>query len=246
MELLNFTDFSNKVARNLKVVISPTSFFTYPKDLHQHHILSYSQEGEDRVLARYFEDKNDGFYIDVGAHHPQRFSNTYYFYLRGWCGINIDAMPGCMEIFNKIRSKDINLEVAISNIEQELKYYEFNEPALNGFSRGLSEERDKLENYQIIATHIIKTRQISQILDEYLPVNREIDFLSVDVEGLDLEVLQSNNWDKYRPKLVLAESLSTKSVEDLLGSEICRYMTSKGYYLHSKLCNTTIFSRLDE
>jgi len=246
MKLLDFGDFSNKVARNLKVVISPSSFFTYSKDLHQYHTLSYSQEGEDQVLARYFEDKKDGFYVDVGAHHPQRFSNTYYFYLRGWCGINVDAMPGCMRIFNKIRSKDINLEVAISNIEQELTYYEFNEPALNSFSRKLSEERDKIANYQIIATHTIKTRQISQILDEYLPVDRKIDFLSVDVEDLDLEVLQSNNWDKYRPKLVLAESLSTRSVEDLLESDICKYMTSKKYCLYSKLFNTTIFSRVDE
>jgi len=243
VKLLNF---GSKVARNLKISLSPTSFFTYPRDLHQHHILSYSQEGEDRVLARYFGDRNNGFYVDVGAHHPQRFSNTYYFYLRGWRGINIDAMPGSMGIFNKMRPEDTNLEVAISNVEQELTYYEFNELALNGFSKELAKERDGLRDYRIVATHVIKTRQISEILDEHLPVNQEIDFLSVDVEGLDLEVLQSNNWDKYRPQLILAESLSTNSIEDLSESDICRYITSKGYRLVSKLFYTTIFSRLDE
>jgi FkbM family methyltransferase len=244
---MKLLDFSAKVARNLKISLSPASFFAYSKDLHQHHILSYSQEGEDRVLAKYFGDeKNNGFYIDIGAHHPQRFSNTYYFYLRGWRGINIDAMPGSMEIFKKIRSEDINLEVAISDVEQDLTYYEFNELALNGFSKELAELRHGSNGYRVVAKYAIKTHQISEILDEYLPVNQEIDFLSVDVEGLDLEVLQSNDWDRYRPQLVLAESLSTSEcIEDLSSSEICRYMTSKGYRLYSKLCNTTIFTKVD-
>ena len=58
---------------------------------------SFSQEGEDLVLARIFEGKKNGFYVDIGAHHPTRFSNTHYFYRRGWSGINIDAMPGSMK-----------------------------------------------------------------------------------------------------------------------------------------------------
>lgn len=246
MKNFDFNNFSNKLIKNLKISLSPTSFLAYPKDLYLHHALSFSQEGEDRLLSRFFEDKNKGFYIDVGAHHPQWLSNTYYFYLKGWSGINIDAMPGCMNSFDKIRSKDINLEMAISNVEQELTYYEFNEPALNGFDKILSEERDKLEKYQITATHTIKTYQLSKILDKYLPVDQEIDFLSVDVEGLDLQVLQSNNWDKYRPKLVMAESLVTESIIDFLESDMCQYMASKGYSLYSKLFRTIIFSRLDK
>jgi hypothetical protein len=72
---------------------------------------SWSQEGEDLILARIFGDKPDGFYVDVGAHHPKRFSNTYYFYRRGWRGINIDAMPGSMLAFNRLRPSDINIEL---------------------------------------------------------------------------------------------------------------------------------------
>lgn len=242
---MRLIDFRNKIVRNLKFVISPTSYFKYPKDLHQHHLLSYSQEGEDRVLSKYFERESNGFYIDVGAHHPQRFSNTYYFYMKGWRGINIDAMPGCMDIFNKIRPLDTNLEIAVSNVEQELLYHEFNESALNGFSEELAKERNGLENYRIIATRKIITRRLTDILDEFLPVGQKVNFLSVDVEGLDLEVLQSNDWDKYRPQLVLAESLLSKSIEDLSSSDMCRYMTSKGYYLHSKLFYTSIFSKID-
>ena len=94
---------------------------------------SWSQEGEDMVLRRIFEKKN-GFYVDVGAHHPIRFSNTYFFYRIGWSGINIDAMPGSMQAFKKSRVRDINLELGVSNHNANLDYYIFNDTALNTFS----------------------------------------------------------------------------------------------------------------
>jgi FkbM family methyltransferase len=219
------------------------TFFMYPKRLCQYHDLSFAQEGEDRVLSRFFEGKGNGFYIDVGAHHPQRFSNTYYFYLCGWRGINIDPMPGRMQVFNEIRPDDINLEIAVSDIGEILTYYEFNETALNGFSKKLATERDGLHSYKIVASYPIQTRRLDEILDEYLPDGQEIDFLSVDVEGLDLQVLKSNDWNKYRPDIVLAESLSTDSIDDLLHSDVCAYMSSCGYHLYSRLFFTMIFKR---
>jgi hypothetical protein len=66
-------------------------------------IKSYSQEGEDMILQRIFENQPCGFYVDVGAHHPKRFSNTYFFYKKGWRGINIEAMVGSRQLFNKMR-----------------------------------------------------------------------------------------------------------------------------------------------
>ena len=79
--------------------------------------LCYSQNGEDLILNRFLENKEKGFFIDVGAHHPIRFSNTYLFYKKGWSGINIDAMPGSMTKFNKIRPKDINIAHRLSTVE---------------------------------------------------------------------------------------------------------------------------------
>ena len=67
------------------------------------------------ILIRIFSNKSHGFFIDVGAHHPKRLSNTYYFYKRGWRGVNIDAMPGSMREFSKFRKRDINLEIPIGN-----------------------------------------------------------------------------------------------------------------------------------
>ena len=84
---------------------------------------SYSQEGEDMILRRLFEKQQTGFYVDVGAHHPKRFSNTYLFYKRGWRGINIDLNPLTIELFNFCRREDININSAISDVEEIKKLY---------------------------------------------------------------------------------------------------------------------------
>jgi len=158
---------------------------------------SYSQEGEDMILRRIFEGQKDGFYVDVGAHHPKRFSNTYYFYKLGWCGINIDAMPGSMVAFNKSRPRDINLEVPISSNKQILSFFVFNEPALNSFSADLSKEREYLENdYRIVSKIKLETDTLENVLDAYMSPTVTIDFMSIDVEGFDFDVMQSNNWNK--------------------------------------------------
>ena len=82
-----------------------------------HSRRAYSQEGEDLILHRVFENQNTGFYVDVGAHHPVRFSNTYFFYLRGWSGINIDAAPGSIRKFAWKRRRDLNLEAALTDLD---------------------------------------------------------------------------------------------------------------------------------
>ena len=142
----------------------------YDKFINRHYHKSYSQEGEDLILYRILYGKiNKGFYVDVGAHHPKRFSNTYFFYKRGWCGINIEPMPGSKKIFDKYRTKDINLEIPISSREEELTYYVFNDPALNGFSKETSLHRNTLKDYKIINTINMKTRTLISVLNEHLP-----------------------------------------------------------------------------
>src|ERR1700756_330529 len=97
--------------------------------------VSYSQEGEDMVLDRFLEHRHSGFYVDVGAHHPKRFSNTLRLYRRGWRGLNIDANPDSIRLFRRARPKDINVEAGVSSNRQLLTYFAFNEPALNTFDR---------------------------------------------------------------------------------------------------------------
>jgi len=204
---------------------------------------SYSQEGEDMILRRIFENENTGFYIDVGAHHPKRFSNTHYFYKRGWSGINIDAMPDSMKRFNKIRSRDINIEAAISNEKKEITYYMFNDPALNSFDIDLVQERIN-EKYSLIKEQKIVTKPLKEILSEYLPRNQKINFMDIDVEGLDLEVLKSNDFSLFRPEYILVESNDVK-INDIQNNEIYKFLRENNYELFGKTVLTLIFRDLE-
>ena len=203
---------------------------------------TYSQDGEDVVLEVFLSNREKGFYIDVGAHHPYRFSNTYLFYKKGWSGINIDALPGTMKLFNKKRKRDINLELGVSKESKEMTYYMFNEPALNGFSKELSESRDNEGGYKIIEKKKISTKPLLKILDEYLPKGTKIDFINIDVEGMDLEVLESNNWKKYIPEYILVECRET-SFEDMNNDPIYSFLKRKGYILVAKTFRTSIFKK---
>jgi FkbM family methyltransferase len=222
-----------------KRIISKLSYFKN-NYLDGYAVKSYSQEGEDLILNRIFEQQKKGFYVDVGAHHPKRFSNTYIFYKKGWHGINIDAMPGGMKLFEKFRPRDINIEKAISDKKQTLTYYIFNEPALNGFSEDLSKLRSNKENYFIKSTKKIETLTLVEVLDKYLPNHREIDFLSIDVEGLDYNVLKSHDFKKYRPKIILIEILES-DLDNIYTSEIAKFLNKVDYRVYVKLMNTIFF-----
>ncbi|MBM9614408.1 FkbM family methyltransferase [Desulfobulbus rhabdoformis] len=206
---------------------------------------SFSQEGEDLVLNRFFEGKGEknGFYIDIGAHHPIRFSNTYLFYRNGWRGINVDATPGSMNIFKRLRPEDINLECAISDSRGKLPYYMFKEPALNTFSSELAEKYIN-RGQPLLTRQDLELQTLGNLLDENLKSNQKIDFMSVDVEGYDLQVLKANNWEKYRPTIILIESLDF-DLNDPQKTDLYVFLVDKGYSLFAKTINTLFFKLSD-
>lgn len=200
----------------------------------------YGQDGEDLILNRLLEGQPIGFYVDVGAHHPVRFSNTHLFYQRGWRGINIDAMPGSMKKFKKMRSRDINIECGVAGTAGKLVYHQFNEPALNTFDANEAEHKNK-PPYEMIGTVEVAVERLDTLLARYLPSGQQIDFLSVDVEGKDEEVLRSNDWSRYRPRFILAETLRT----DMLSMGNCpvvQFLRSVGYKPVGKAYNTSFFA----
>lgn len=135
---------------------------------------AYSSEGEDLILKRIFDNKTNGIYVDVGAHHPFRVSNTYLFYKMKWTGINIDPMPGSKALFDKYRPQDVNLEMGVSATRQQLTYHIFNEPALNTFSPDKVEEYTQDPKYQVIKEKKIETWPLAEILDHYLPDRKSV------------------------------------------------------------------------
>lgn len=199
----------------------------------------YSQEGEDMILRRALNKRKSGFFVDVGAHHPFRFSNTFLLYKKGWRGINIDAMPGSMDLFNRYRPRDINIEAAVSLSNEPLTFYIFDDPAVNTCDRHQAEESTRL-GFTLVEKRQVRARRLEDILRENLPADTPIDVMSVDVEGLDVEVLKSNDWARYRPEFLLVERLNL-SFAQLLEDELVVFLQSHGYVLFAKTVNTVFF-----
>ncbi|OFZ51987.1 MAG: hypothetical protein A2381_00935 [Bdellovibrionales bacterium RIFOXYB1_FULL_37_110] len=204
---------------------------------------SYAQEGEDLVLAYHLHNKKTGFYIDVGAHHPMHLSNSYYFYQQGWRGINIEPMPGSLKLFNQYRPRDINLELPIAKEAKFLTYHIFNETAYNSFDKELAQSRCAINKCKMIKTIEMKTFTLAEILKSHLPPKQMIDFLTIDAEGLDLEVLESNDWEVYRPTMVLVEILNNQ-LENIKDNGLYQFLTNKNYKLFAKTINTYFFETL--
>jgi FkbM family methyltransferase len=204
--------------------------------------ISFSQEGEDLLLDRYFNFKKRGFYVDVGAHHPIRFSNTWLFYTKGWQGINIDAKPGTKQLFEHFRPRDINIDAGISTKAGTLNYYMFQESALNTFDKSLATERITGACPLLATTHVA-VQPLASLLASAAKEMHEVDFMTIDTEGFDLQVLQTNDWSRIKPKLVLVEVRSVDA-QTALNSSTCAYLSQVGYRLLMKLQNTCVFERI--
>jgi FkbM family methyltransferase len=202
---------------------------------------SYSQEGEDVLIERIMWNvPNEGFYIDIGAHHPIKFSNTYMFYKKGWRGINLDAMPGSMKEFNKLRPRDINLEIPISDKKEKLTYYIFNYPELNSFVKDNVDEWNGRGDIKVVEEISLTTMTIIEVLQKYANGIQKIDLLSIDIEGMDIRVLKTIDFNCYDIKMILIEE-GHKNIEKTIQGETYIFLKSKGYELTSKLWHTSLY-----
>ena len=207
--------------------------------------IAFSQEGEDLILESFFFKEITGFYVDIGAYHPTRYSNTHYFYLKGWRGINIDAVSSVIDEFRRQRPRDINVTAAVGDTAEAKELNIFSEGARNTLSADFANRILKEIKDKIIRVELVKTIPLETLLDKYLPAGQKINFLSVDVEGMDLEVLQSNNWRKYRPEIVLAEfhgnNLDFTTIMEANNSPIADYLNNLSYEMVAKTARTMIY-----
>jgi len=164
---------------------------------------SYSQYGEDLMLDKLLNYKENGFYIDIGANDPIILNNTKKFYDKGWTGINIEPHLGCFKRIKFLRKKDINLNLGISDKKGKLTFYLMNASTLSTFNKEEMQDNVKA-GFKLIKTVKIPVLTLGDIFEKYVG-DRKIDFLSLDVEGHDYEVLKGNNWNKYRPNLIVIE-----------------------------------------
>lgn len=190
---------------------------------------SYSLEGEDILLSRLFFWQRRGFFVDVGAYHPVAISNTYLFYRRGWRGINIEPTPGAKRLFDRRRPHDINLELAIGTGPEPLPLHVYPDAVFNR----LGTVPDLvIDGTPALRTVLVPVVPLAQVLERHAD-GRAIDFLSVDVEGAELDVLGSNDWTKFRPKIICAELLRTDIVA-VPQHPVGAYLASQGYRYFAK------------
>jgi hypothetical protein len=198
----------------------------------------FSQEGEDIILERIFSKLDKGLFVDIGAHHPIRFSNTYGLYLKGWRGVNIDATPGSMEAFQRIRPLDINIELGISRLNGELDYFLFKEPALNTFNKNLAQQY--IQNGEVlVGEQKVKTKPLREVLDVSLPSGVGIDLMTIDIEGHEMEALESNDWDRYRPRVIVIEDLHSRG-PIALDATPTSFLLKLDYKIIARLFNSVI------
>lgn len=165
--------------------------------------ISFAQNGEDILLDRVFAGRSDGFYIDVGACHPVFHSVTKFFYERGWHGVNVEPIPGTFEILASDRPRDVNLNVGLSNRDATLAFHEV--PASIGYSTFSGDQARQLREwgYELIE-HTVPVTTLARVCEQYAP--ETIDFLKIDVESHEREVLEGADWKRFRPRVVVIEA----------------------------------------
>jgi FkbM family methyltransferase len=195
----------------------------------------YSQAGEDAIAINsfyYLVPKKNGFYIDIGAYHPFKHSNTYILYKDGWSGINIDPRPGSKILFDKYRKRDINIEAGISDKNDLMQYYIIEEDStMNSFSKENLERLNMFKNVK--RTLEIPVYTLESILAKYPHVS-EIDYLNIDAEGFEMQILLGIDFDRTPISIISIEQNKVLTLIDVLNSEANKFLEIKGYVPYAK------------
>ena len=209
---------------------------------------SYSISNVDLIIDRLFRNNKKGIYLDIGCNHPIKHNNTYLLYERGWNGINIDLDKTSIDEFKKLRPKDINIQIGVSNYAGNKKvfYYHKRSP-LNTLSKKLKEFRTKKPT----KTFNLQVDTLNNIIKKSKFKNKQINLMSIDIENHEYEALQNFNFKKYKIDLIVTEftNLSGKKIEtynlsisDIFKSKIYKLLTKNNYKLINWVNSDLIFA----
>jgi FkbM family methyltransferase len=205
---------------------------------------SYSQQGEDLIVESIFEflKIENPSYLDIGAADPIRINNTYLFYRKGFRGVLVEPNPACCRRLRAARPGDklLNIGIGVTS-EKESDYYMISGGGddLNTFSKEMAESYPSKTEGRHSIENVIKMPLvgINEILDQYF--HKAPDLVSIDTEGIDLDILKSLDFDRFRPGVFCVETLvfGTARVE----TRILELMSSKGYTVRGSTFVNTIF-----
>jgi FkbM family methyltransferase len=200
---------------------------------------SYSASGADCIVQSILRDVKSGTYIDIGANHPKLDNNTYYFYEKGWSGLAVDPNMDFDVMWKHERPLDKFEPVVVSLEEGVFNYYKFPDSTLNG----IDETQMTRYSKRFPIEEIVVEKRLGKTLDNlrslYL-AKKEIHFLSIDVEGAELDILSGANLRAWKPGVILIET-KNMSLYNVSDNKIVDYLTSLGYRLISKTLLDAIF-----
>lgn len=196
--------------------------------------ISYSQQGEDLYITTLLGyEKSEGTYVDIGCCKPIHYSNTYIFYERGWNGLAIDPNPQFQDEWRRYRPRDTFLNYSIAREHKRMAYMRHR----SGPEKNTVIEECEIANFDIAEWEhgTCEALPLSEILSRHLD-HRQIDLMDIDCEGMDLEVLKSNDFDRFRPTVIAVEDHSMSP-----DSDIAQFLVDLNYDLRASIGITKVF-----
>jgi FkbM family methyltransferase len=195
-------------------ILSQQTLRNRPVRYAQDCVISFAQNREDVLLHRALEGKRGGFFVDVGAGSPVWDSVTHWFSRNGWTGINIEPSPVRFKELVEARKADVNLNVGIHSRHGTMDYYHVLQNDV-GHGWGLSSFDPLMKLFAerrgfCVDVLRVQVLPLVSILDQHA-TGRVIDFMKIDVEGLELEVLKSCDFERHRPRILCIEALKPEN-----------------------------------
>lgn len=212
------------------------------QQIHKDAVISYAQEGEDIIIHRAFKHLKitKPTYLDIGAHHPTRLSNTYLFYTRGFSGVCVEPNPQLAKLFRKKRRRDIMLEVAIGTSTGNVTLHIVSDTSLSTVSDTQAIYFSGTSKHHITKNITVPQMTIMDVVHKYF--THPPSLISIDIEGLDFEVLKTINLNKYRPAVFCIETLTyDEHGGQRKLNEINEYMERYHYFQFADTFINTIF-----
>lgn len=200
----------------------------------------YSHWGEDSIIEFVLKNVGAGRYLDIGCYHPALYSNTMKLYELGWTGVNIDPNPFMIAQFAQFRPKDISLHCGVGAVRGIMEFFQFHDWASsNTGSPEFARQVAAASNVPVPECVSVNVMTLREVMESYFASGAP-DFMNVDVEEMDVDVLTSNDWDRYRPKIIAVEDLHY-NFDRPHDSKIYGFLTSVGYDLFSRCIFTSLF-----
>jgi disulfide oxidoreductase YuzD len=204
--------------------------------------ISYAHTGEDRLIDSILKPiiTEKGFYVEVGCNEPIFISNTFSLYKKGWKGICIDANEDLIKKYARWRPQDIAVSALVSDVKATRDYFIYANNVLSSTEQMNIDIKEE-PGFEVVATKQLKTETLTEILDR-CKAPASFDLLCVDAEEHDLQVLQSLDFNKYTPKLIVVES-ETFDPSNPQDDLIYQLVISKGYVLEGSVLKNLYFLR---